>query len=79
MTCRLNTEHTMPRKFKDSQIVVWTKMHEKGIIFGFHKGRYVVAFKDAALAKDKPGGRVEGTWSVVGLKARELELYRGIL
>lgn len=69
----------MPRKFKDSQIVLWKKQHKKGVVFGMHNGIYVVAFKDAALADLKPGSRIEGGWAVVGLKARDLQLYKGML
>lgn len=69
----------MPRKFKDGQLVLWKKMKKKGVVFGMHNSIYVVAFKATALAKLRPDGRVEGGWAVVGLKARELELYRGML
>ena len=69
----------MARKFKDSQVVVWKKNGERGVIFGMHKGIYVVAFKDVTLAGEKPGGYVEGGWAVMGLRASELELYEGVL
>lgn len=69
----------MARKFKDGQIVLWKKQKKKGIVFGMHSGMYVVAFKEQELAKEKPDGCIENGWAVVGLSARELKLYRGML